>query len=328
VTRGSDACAAGVVEMRKFVALTCVLIGVSTALAGCSSHKSTKHAKLDPFAGKGSPYYRGSGPIPVGGGRYQVGKPYQVAGNWFTPREQPNYDKTGVSSWYGEAFHRRMTSNGEYFDMNQLTAAHATLPVPSYVRVTNLANDRSLILRINDRGPFVGTRIIDVSKRAADALGYKQKGTAKVRVKYLGPAPLNDPGGRHLLAMNDGANIGSPQTMLADSRTQKRRRQQQFEESTDIAAQDAPSQPISYAYYVQLGAFADPENVDRIKEGLSEAGPMQMAEISGNAGTIYKLRLGPLRSAEAAQFALNQALSFGLPDAEVIQAPRQQASLR
>jgi rare lipoprotein A len=315
--------------MRKFVTLTCVLIGVSAALAGCSSHKSTKHAKLDPFAGKGSPYYRGSGPIPVGGGRYQVGKPYQVAGNWFTPREQPNYDKTGVSSWYGEAFHRRMTSNGEYFDMNQLTAAHATLPVPSYVRVTNLENDHSVILRVNDRGPFVGTRIIDVSKRAADTLGYKQKGTAKVRVKYLGPAPLNDPGARHLMAMNERAGSDVPRTMLADARTTKKLRKPAFEETGDTAAaDDVASQPVSYAYYVQLGAFADPENVDRIRDGLSDAGPMQMAEISANSGKVYRLRLGPLKSAEEAQFALNQALSFGLPDAEVVQAPRQQASLR
>ena len=96
-----------------------LLLGAAVALAGCASDKG-KGGRLDPFAGKGSPYYKGSGPIPKGGGRYHVGKPYQVAGRWFTPKEQPGYDKTGVASWYGEDFHRRQTSNGEYFDMAML----------------------------------------------------------------------------------------------------------------------------------------------------------------------------------------------------------------
>jgi rare lipoprotein A len=317
--------------MRKAIVVSCVLMGVGLVLSGCSSNKSRQHASRDPFAGTGSPYYHGRGPIPMGGGRYHVGKPYQVAGNWFTPKEQPNYDKVGVSSWYGEAFHRRRTSNGEYFDMNQLTAAHATLPIPSYVQVTNLANGKTRVLRVNDRGPFVGTRIIDVSKRAADELGYQRKGTSKVRVKYLGPAPLNDFKAEDLMAMNEKLGTGaSTDTMVADAGSGfgfKKRKH--YSEPAVEVADEAVDQPVrAYAYYVQLGAFSDPDNVDRIREGLSDAGPMQMAEMQGNSGTIYRLRVGPLRSVEEAQVALNQAISFGLPDAEVVEAPRQQASLR
>lgn len=185
-----------------------VLLAVGLAAAGCSSHKKT--AKLDPFAGVGSPYYPGNGPVPWGGGRYHVGKPYQVAGVWFEPKEQPNYDKKGVASWYGEDFNRRKTSNGEYFDMNRLTAAHATLPLPSYVKVTNLQNGREVVVRVNDRGPFVDTRVIDMSKAAADALGYKNQGKTTVRVQYIGPAPLNDNGGSHLMAMNKEMDRGTP----------------------------------------------------------------------------------------------------------------------
>ena len=143
---------------------------------------------LDPFAGKGSPYYKGSGPIPWGGGREHVGKPYQVAGRWFKPKVQPNYDKSGVASWYGEAFHRRKTSNGEWFDMNRLTAAHATLPLPSYVKVTNLANGREVIVRVNDRGPFHEGRIIDLSYAAAAKLDILAHGSATVEIEALFPS--------------------------------------------------------------------------------------------------------------------------------------------
>lgn len=199
--------------MIKFLKSAMAVVAVGLLLAGCSS--SHKQAKLDPFAGKGSPYYSGKGPIPWGGGREQVGKPYQVAGRWFTPREQPGYDKQGKASWYGEAFHKRKTSNGEWFDMNRLTAAHATLPLPSYARVTNLENGKTVIVRINDRGPFVGTRVIDLSKKSAEVLGYKNQGTTHVRVQYIGPAPLDD-NGSHLLAMNkENARGTSVRTMIA-----------------------------------------------------------------------------------------------------------------
>jgi rare lipoprotein A len=117
--------------------------------------------------------------------RYKVGDPYEVAGVWYYPRVDPDYDETGVGSWYGLPFHGRDTANGETYDMNELTAAHKTLPMPTMVRVTNLENGRSLVLRVNDRGPFVNGRIIDVSRRAAQLLGFEIKGTAKVRVQAM-----------------------------------------------------------------------------------------------------------------------------------------------
>ncbi|MCH9808970.1 MAG: septal ring lytic transglycosylase RlpA family protein [Alphaproteobacteria bacterium] len=123
-------------------------------------------------------------------GTYKVGKPYTVAGKTYYPRHDPNYDRTGTASWYGDDFHGRLTSNGEVFDMHRLTAAHPTLPLPSRVRVTNLDNGRSLVVRVNDRGPFVHNRIIDLSRASAKTLGFQHKGTARVRVEYIGPANL------------------------------------------------------------------------------------------------------------------------------------------
>jgi rare lipoprotein A len=130
-------------------------------------------------------------PVPKGGGVYHVGDPYQVAGTWYTPREEPGYDRIGRASWYGELFHGRRTANGEIYDMDRLSAAHPTLPLPVYAQVTNLANGRTIVVRINDRGPYANDRIIDLSRRSAELLGFRADGTTDVRVKYLGRAPLS-----------------------------------------------------------------------------------------------------------------------------------------
>ncbi|HBC52657.1 MAG TPA: hypothetical protein DCZ06_00190, partial [Alphaproteobacteria bacterium] len=121
------------------------------------------------------------------GGVYKVGNPYKVAGVWYYPKEEPGYDETGIASWYGKKFHGKYTANGEVYNMDALTAAHKTLPMPVKVRVTNLENGRSLVLRVNDRGPFVHGRVIDVSRRAAELLGFKQQGIARVRVQLIEP---------------------------------------------------------------------------------------------------------------------------------------------
>ncbi len=118
-------------------------------------------------------------------GVYKVGEPYQVNGVWYTPIEDYGYDETGIASWYGPDFHGKATANGETFDMNEVTAAHRTLPMPSLARVTNLENGRSLIVRVNDRGPFVAGRIIDLSRRSAQLLGLEGQGTGRVRVQIL-----------------------------------------------------------------------------------------------------------------------------------------------
>ena len=135
-----------------------------------------------------------------GGGRDQLGQPYQVRGKWYYPKEDKGYSKIGAASWYGDAFHGRLTANGEVYDMTHLTAAHPTMPLPSYARVTNLANGSSVIVRVNDRGPYAPGRIIDLSERAADMLDYAHAGTAKVKVDYVGRAPLDGHDDQYLMA--------------------------------------------------------------------------------------------------------------------------------
>jgi rare lipoprotein A len=129
--------------------------------------------------------------IPKGGGSFKLGAPYKIAGRWYVPREEPGYDASGIASWYGADFHGRKTANGEIYDMNALTAAHPTLPMPSYAYVTNLDNGRTVLVRINDRGPYAHDRIIDLSRMTAQALDSEGRGLARVRVRYAGRAPLS-----------------------------------------------------------------------------------------------------------------------------------------
>ncbi|MCW5722888.1 MAG: septal ring lytic transglycosylase RlpA family protein [Devosia sp.] len=141
---------------------------------------------------------------PKGGGRYQVGQPYTVRGKTYVPQHDPSYVASGTASWYGSDFHGRRTANGEIFSANAITAAHPTLPLPSYVRVTNKDNGRSVVVRVNDRGPYVAGRIIDLSHRAADMLGYVNNGSASVQVEYVGQAPLEGDDTRMLVASYNG----------------------------------------------------------------------------------------------------------------------------
>lgn len=115
--------------------------------------------------------------------------PYEVNGVWYRPRVQPHYDEVGLASWYGAQYHHRRTSDGELFDMDRISAAHTTLPLPCIVEVTNLDNGRRIRVRVNDRGPFVRGRILDLSRQGAKDLGFYEKGSARVRVRYVGPAP-------------------------------------------------------------------------------------------------------------------------------------------
>jgi rare lipoprotein A len=160
--------------------------------------------------------------VPKGGGRDMVGKPYVVAGRTYVPQENPRYAREGLASWYGSEFHGRLTANGEIFDKDSIAAAHTTMPLPSYARVTNLQNQRSMIVRVNDRGPYHANRVIDVSARVADALDFKRSGTARVRVEYVGRASTGGSDDRILMATlrTDGtpANLtGSTPTMVAEA---------------------------------------------------------------------------------------------------------------
>lgn len=193
-------------------------IGACLILANCAS--SGKFSRVDPKYGvSSSPRVVGLGePVPKGGGTYRVGKPYTVAGRMYVPEEDVNYRAEGMASWYGDDFHGRLTANGEVFDMASLTAAHPTLPIPSYARVTNLGNGKSLIVRVNDRGPYHGNRLIDVSNRAAELLDFKGNGIARVRVEYVARAPLEGSDDRQLVAtLRTGEPAPSPSSVRVAS---------------------------------------------------------------------------------------------------------------
>ena len=289
------------------------VVALGVALSGCSSSK-----KLDPFAGTGSPKYAKAGPLPKGGGRRHVGKPYTVAGRKFYPTANPRPVQVGVASWYGPKFHRRKTSNGEWFDMNYLSAAHPTMPLPSYARVTNLENGRVVVVRVNDRGPFVGTRIMDLSRAAAQRLGYLRKGKAKVKVEYLGPAPLGDD--RRLLARLNTMKSAPKATLLAAARGEA------VDAPVRVAARQPERQvrPAGYPgggdYYVQVAAFADPTNAEATRQRLAAIGPVRVQPVEGATGRLWRVRMGPLASRADAEALLGQVRDSGHGDARIVMA--------
>jgi rare lipoprotein A len=203
----------------RVMARSAAAVATCLVLANCAS--SGKFAgRVDPKYGvSASPRVVGFGePVPKGGGTYRVGKPYMVAGRMYVPEEDVNYREEGLASWYGDDFHGRLTANGEVFDMSSLTAAHPTLPMPCYARVTNLRNGKSLVVRVNDRGPYHGNRLIDVSNKAAELLEFKGNGVARVRVEYVGRAPLEGSDDRQLIAtLRSGVPAPSPSTVRVAS---------------------------------------------------------------------------------------------------------------
>ena len=188
-------------------------------LAHCGSSSKLTN-RLDPKYGvSASPRVVQSGEaVPKGGGTFRVGRPYMVAGRMYVPEEDREYRADGLASWYGDDFHGRQTANGEVFDMTSISAAHPTLPMPSYARVTNLANGKSLIVRVNDRGPFHANRVIDVSYRAASLLELDRIGTARVRVEYVGRASLDGSDDRQLMAtLRTGTPAPPPSAVMVAS---------------------------------------------------------------------------------------------------------------
>ena len=191
------------------VAVTGSIVVASAVFLSACNTTGTKTALL---AGA-EPIERVVGPkdkVPVGGGRYQVGKPYSIGGKTYVPKEDPTLDQTGIASWYGGDFHHgTRTANGEVYDRGTLTAAHKTMPLPSYARVTNLKNGRSIVVRVNDRGPYVGNRVIDISEKTAEMLDMKRHGLGQVRVQYVGRAGLAGSDARVLAATLQGPGINS-----------------------------------------------------------------------------------------------------------------------
>ncbi len=270
-------------------------------------------------------------------GVYKVGKPYQIKGVWYYPREDPKYSKTGIASWYGEEFHGRRTANGEVYDMNDLTAAHKTLPMPVRVRVTNLENGRSLVLRVNDRGPFVNGRIIDVSRRAAQLLGFQKQGTAKVRVTAMDQETTSvivkkavTPSEQKTALPALPRGQVTAQTLAPPPGVQQTNGP---EPSRAALARMADAGPIVAAkpgavvsqrpvgpssIYVQAGAFAMAENAAKLRARLAYIGPSSITNVFIKGQEMFRVRMGPMYSVEAADKVLAQVLDTGVSNARIV----------
>jgi rare lipoprotein A len=322
-----------------------VLLAAGASLTACAT---PQYSVREPAGRTGQAYAKSTPPAARGG--YKTGAPYQVGGIWYVPHDQPNYDETGIASWYGDAFNMKATANGEIFDMNQFSAAHTTLPLPSMVEVTNLENGRKLTVRVNDRGPFVGGRVIDLSRAAAHELGYERQGTTRVRVRYVGPAPLAGPeaGVRYAKATPPAY---APSYIQAASR--RPADEDIFAEASAAPAAPppaprrglqvevkplvAPPEPVAVSslaplaaaapslvaaaqasYRIQAGAFSDPANARHAADQLSAEGLATVEPFQKNGATLYRVLLpGPADEAEAYMLRDKVAQS-GFDDARVV----------
>ena len=282
-------------------------------------------------------------------GRYKVGSPYEINGVWYYPKVDYGYVETGIASWYGPNFHNKDTANGEVFDQNAITAAHRTLPMPSFVRVTNLENGRALVVRINDRGPFAHSRIIDLSRRSAQLLGFQRQGTAKVRVEIL-----PEESRRIAEAYKSGkpvrlASFTPEQVPAPDAAPSVAVSQGSVSKVPGVVALNAPPSPVSTAapsatdqssaldltrqsrsrtviqtnaeqteIFVQAGAFTNAANADKLSRILANVGPVRIVPRQINGKYFYRVRFGPLDDVEDADRILKAVIAKGYPGARVI----------
>ena len=290
--------------MRR-LAPACALIGAALVLADCAETTLVAHLAKE-LAGTTTPA--------TPRGVYKVGEPYRIDGVWYRPREDFAYDQTGIASWYGADFHGEVTANGEVFDQEALTAAHPTLSMPSLARVTNLENGRSVVVRINDRGPFVRGRVIDVSRQTARLLGFEAKGTAKVRVAALGAESrqlkqetLARAGGRQVARAEPppAAPVASPPQPVSAHEQQWR--------------QLISQQPVApNNIYVQAGAFSVYDNAERLRAGLDHLGPTAVTPAVVGGKRFYRVRLGPVDAVERADALLASVIAAGHPQAGIV----------
>ena len=282
---------------------------------------------------------------------YKVGKPYQVDGVWYYPGTDYSYVATGIASWYGPDFHGKMTANGEVFDMNEVTGAHKTLPLPTIARVTNLENGRSIMVRINDRGPFANGRIIDLSRRAAQLLGFEQAGTAKVRVEVEAdqsrqlalslprdpseaePAPAVVAAPRATVEAQALPPPGQSAAVQPDPppatpplAAPKPAAIVQAAADPPPAAVKAPSPVVTQGapgptnVYIQAGAFSQFDNANRLRAQLSPLGDVKISPVLVNNQQMFRVRLGPLSNVGAADQLLDRVIKAGYKNAELIVA--------
>jgi len=306
-----------------------VALGAVFLLGACSETQLLMHAakKLQTMGGRAQ-------------GVYKVGKPYEVNGVWYYPGVNYKYNETGIASWYGPNFHGKFTANGELYDMNAVTAAHNTLPMPSKARITNLENGRSIIVRINDRGPFVNGRILDASRKTAQLLGFEKKGTAKVRVKILGDEsrmmsfmapPSQETVQEVKMAATPRGAVTSealpPPGTMSDALPEERRvviPAQSVEAPQMEAVPEKPVQTeITYTtvkptnIYIQVGAFGNLANANKLQDRLTAIGQAQVSQTLLEARPFYRVRFGPLGSVEKADALLDRIIKAGYKDARV-----------
>lgn len=263
-----------------------LILGLMSLLAACASAGARDGGFT---AGARLPVVTDPAPIVSG-----TMRPYQIRGQWYRPAEDPTYDVVGMASWYGDQFNGRPTSTGEIFDMHALTAAHKTLPLPGLVEVTNLANGRSVVLRVNDRGPFVDDRIIDLSRGAAEELDLLSRGVGQVRVRYLGRAPRQG-GGMRLQTASASAPV-----------------------RLEAAAPEPAPAFSGTAYWVQAGAYANRRTAQRIAGRLGDSATVD--EVRTSQGRLYRVLVGPWNDANAAERARQAVLARGVDDALLISA--------
>ena len=278
---------------------------------------------------------------------YKVGKPYQIGGTWYYPKEDYEYDETGIASWYGAKFHGRKTANGDIYDMNTLTAAHRTLPMPSYVRVTNMENGRSLVLKVNDRGPFARGRIIDISRRGSQLLGFQKQGTAKVRVQILADksralafrmnnqvklerigspitvkrlpkakvsaVSLPPPPGARVSANQGPATVALSPPAGASNVSEPRRAPGSAARASGeiITGKVSETKVGSSNIFVQAGAFGEYANANRVQARLASVGPVKISSVLINGLDLYRVWVGPLASVEDADRILESVARAG-----------------
>jgi rare lipoprotein A len=291
------------VRESKFACVQCARFGAiafaAIFLAGCAG--SNKFARMvDPQYGvSSSPRVIADGrPIPKGGGVYRVGKPYTVAGRVYTPEHDPHYSAEGIASWYGSDFHGRLTANGEVYDKEAISAAHPTMPLPSYARVTNLSNGRSIIVRVNDRGPYAKNRIIDLSSKAAELLRYRGNGVARVRVEYVGPAPIEGSDDRKLLAtLRDGQPAPAPSRVLLASNSPYEPRARRADYTHNAA-------PVPEERPYDIGRYSPPP----VEESAPPVQPMRTARYAPAQQAISAPAYAPHIPTQALGFASGRGL--------------------
>ncbi len=302
-----------------------LLIASALTLVGCAETQLIVHGakKIAGTMGK---------PVPKTRGYYKVGEPYRIKNTWYYPAEDFSYTETGIASWYGPKFHGRKTANGETFDMNTLTAAHRTLPMPSLVRVINLSNGRSLQLRVNDRGPFARNRIIDVSRRAAQLLGFKQEGTARVRVEIVADESQR----MKLLAMRGQVEpqrgivvnpelrgpilrqtLNRPDPLPQTSEIEKKLAPLENKNDREATVRNVPVEDNSQLF-VQAGAFVDFANASKVRAALSEYGPAWLSEAKVGQQKFFRVRIGPMQTLARADEVLERLISSGFPRARIV----------